>query len=105
MSEAIRLLLVDDDDDDRVLAMSMLTHGLADIEVTEAQDALEFAQAYATGPFDLVIAEHELGWATGPELLSSLKRKHPACVTLLFSATEPAAEKLLNATIDATLQK
>lgn len=105
MSDAIRLLLVDDDDDDRVLAMSMLTHGLADIEVTEAQDALEFAQAYATGPFDLVIAEHELGWATGPELLSSLKRKHPACVTLLFSATEPAAAKLRNATIDATLQK
>ena len=104
MSEVVRILLVDSDEDDRMLTASMLSHALPQATITEACDALGFAQAYAPGAFDLAIAELELGWATGIELLASIKRKHPTCATVLFSASTVPSD-LRHVSVDASLPK
>ena len=104
MSKVIHILLVDSDEDDRMLAASMLNSALPQATITEACDALGFAQAYASGPFDLAIAELELGWSAGIELLASIKRTHPTCATVLFSASTVPSD-LRHLSVDASLPK
>lgn len=84
-----RILLVDDRAEDRALAVSLLRASVPDLAVTEAADATTFAEALATGSFDLVVMEHRLDWSDGLAVLALLRRVHPERPVVLWSAEAP----------------
>lgn len=91
MSVALRILLVIEERDDRGLAALVLQHGLVDVEILEAGDALEFADHLANGSFSVAVASSRLGWAEGAAVLAAVKRRYPDCVTLLLGDPDGGA--------------
>lgn len=82
----VKVLLIDDKPYDGQLAAVVLHHQIPHAEITVIDDAIEFAEHLALGEFNLVITERHLSWAEGDRILDSIKRLHPNCPVIYFSA-------------------
>ena len=104
-SEQLGILLVDDYVDDRALTRSLLTTEFPQATIVEAASALEFAQAFAAQAFSIAISEYDLGWASGSEILGSIKRNHTECATILFTREGACPPENFGLGADAHLEK
>lgn len=93
----LRLLLVDDNPHDRDLVTRALSQHFGSIATVPARDAVELEREMAYGEFDAAIIDYQLKWTTGIEALRKIKRFHPDCPVLMFTAsgdTEIAVEAM-----------
>ncbi|MGD1861224.1 MAG: ATP-binding protein [Leptolyngbyaceae cyanobacterium] len=97
-----RILLIDDDPNDRLLAIRELKNEFPDIQVQEALNWAEIFQAFADDEFDLVITDYELHWATGLEVLQSVKEHDIERPIVMFtdSGTQEIAVEAMKAGLD-----
>jgi CheY-like chemotaxis protein len=89
LPDAPRILLLDGDRADRALARAVLQDSNIAIRIHEVAGALDFADVLGHRSWTVAIAERDLEWADGIEVLSALKRRHPRCVTVLFTRSAP----------------
>ena len=93
----MRLLLIDDNPHDRDLVTRALSQHFGPVTVLPARDSQEFERTMIEGEFDAAIIDYELRWTTGIEALRRIKRSHPECPVLMFTAsgsTEIAVEAM-----------
>lgn len=79
------ILLVDGNVEERALAAFVLRQGLADHVVEEVGDAIVLAERLVRDELAAVVTEAELPWASGLDVLESVKRLRPACPVVLFT--------------------
>lgn len=93
----VRALLIDDNPHDRELLTRALSQHFDSATVLPVRDAVEFERAMAYGQFDAAVIDYQLKWTTGLEVLRNIKRLHPDCPVLMFTAsgsTETAVEAM-----------
>lgn len=93
----LRLLLIDDNPHDRELLTRALRQHFGSLTTVPARDAVELEREMAYGEFDAAIIDYQLKWTTGIEALRKIKRFHPDCPVLMFTAsadTEIAVEAM-----------
>lgn len=93
----LRLLLIDDNPHDRELVTRALSRHFGSPTIVPARDAVEFEREMTYGEFDAAIIDYQLKWTTGIEALRKIKRFHPDCPVLMFTAsggTEIAVEAM-----------
>jgi PAS domain S-box-containing protein len=71
----VTLLVVDDDDVDRERLLRMLRRAPFEIDAVEASSGREALELIRTQAFDCVLLDHQLGDATGAQILPMLKRE------------------------------
>lgn len=88
-----RMLLVDDSAEDRILTLRELRREIRDLEAREVAGPEEFALALNQGPYDVVVTDYDLHWATGLKVLSEIRTRWPECPVIMFtgSGTEEMA--------------
>lgn len=84
-----RLLLIESDPADAELAVALLTRQLPDCQVDIVADAVSYAERWADNGYAAVIAEQDLGWANGVDLLASVSSRLPHVPTILFCRQMP----------------
>lgn len=85
---ALRFLLLDDNPDDRMLARRELERHYPDCQTTEVGDRAGFSHVAEAGfPFDLVITDYQMRWATGLDVLKQIKAQHLQLSVIMFTAT------------------
>ncbi|MBE9178798.1 response regulator [Oculatella sp. LEGE 06141] len=87
MSQGFSILLIDDNPGDRLLAIRELKREFPQVQIQEIREAESFAQAVATGTFNLVITDYQLGWSNGLEVLRTLKARYPTRPVIMFTNT------------------
>ena len=87
MSSLPRILLVDDHDSDRELASVVLSGEFGRVDIEKVGSAAEFSAAMAAGLFGLVIAEADLEWSEGLEVIELIRDLRPDCPIILFTSS------------------
>jgi len=87
MSSLPRILLVDDHESDRELAALVLAGEFERVDIDRVGSAAEFSAALAAGLFGLVIAEVDLEWSDGLEVVELIRDLRPDCPIILFTAS------------------
>lgn len=82
-----RLLLIDDNPSDRDLVERALDRHFGSLTILSARDADEFDGTLTEGKFDAAIIDYQLRWTTGIEALRKIKRFHPDCPVVMFTAS------------------
>ncbi|BAY11629.1 GAF domain-containing protein [Calothrix sp. NIES-2098] len=97
-----RILLIDANPVDRALTVAALTDNLPGIHIEEIVNADELAQAIASRNFDLAIADYNLPWTNGLDVLRSLKAQISDCPVIMFanSGSEEIAVAAMKAGLD-----
>lgn len=80
-----RILLVDDSLADRRLVTREIDREFSDVEIREAADLQTFERLFPAEPFDLVITDYELHWATGIDILQWTKAHDPMMPVVMFT--------------------
>jgi DNA-binding NtrC family response regulator len=83
MSDTLRIVLVDDHPEDRALVIGELRREFPALEVVQITDPDSFSKALTAEPFDLVITDFQLHWATGLEILQAVKKSAPTCPVIM----------------------
>jgi len=86
----IRILLIDDNPHDRELLSRALSQHFDSATFVPVRDASELERAITCGEFDAAIVDYQLKWTTGIEALRKIKRSHPGCPVLMFTASSDA---------------
>ncbi len=86
MSSLPRILLIDDNASDRELASMVLSQEFDRVDIVPVGTATEFSAAVAAGLFGLVIAEADLEWSDGLEVIALVRDLRPDCPIILFTA-------------------
>ncbi len=81
------VLLIDDNPNDRLLARRELAKEFDTLAVREVINQLELDQALATGGFDMVITDYQLGWSDGIQVLRAVKSQPTARPVIMFTNT------------------
>jgi two-component system CheB/CheR fusion protein len=106
---SVHLLLVDDNPDDRALVRREIERVLAEVRIDEAGDAETFSSllAGAETPWDVVVTDYELRWATGMDVFRRLRERWPDLPVILFTASgnEELAVQALKEGIDDYITK
>ena len=107
MFEELRILLIDDNAADRALASALLREELSGAIIHDVNGAVDFAELLGYRTWTVAIAERELSWADGGDLLRAIKARHPRCQTILFAKQPPDELGSLghNAGVDAYVRK
>jgi len=87
MSSLPRILLVDDHESDRELASVVLSGEFGRVDIEKVGSAAEFSAAMAAGLFGLVIAEADLEWSEGLEVIELIRDLRPDCPIILFTSS------------------
>jgi PAS domain S-box-containing protein len=87
MSSLPRILLVDDHESDRELASVVLSGELGRVDIEKVGSAAEFSAAMAAGLFGLVIAEADLEWSEGLEVIELIRDLRSDCPIILFTSS------------------
>src|SRR5262245_31049658 len=90
MIDTLHLVLVDDNPEDRALVIRELRRECPALAVVEIIDDASFAKALAEGTCDLVITDYEMHWATGLEILQTVKTVDPLCPVIMFTHMDSA---------------
>ncbi len=86
MAGPSHILVVDGDDPSRILIRLVLTESFPEARVQSVGDALSFAEALADGGWRSVVYDPTTcGWATGPQLVEVLRRRHPKAHIVAWS--------------------
>jgi PAS domain S-box-containing protein len=80
------VLVADSNDADRELAVLVLRQGLPEIEIEGVGDPMALAERLLRPGLAAVVTEHTLAWGSGLELSAAVRRLHPACALVLFTA-------------------
>src|SRR3712207_2465851 len=98
----MRILFADDDPDTRALAIRALRQEFPDAEVVEASDRQSLDDALGGGTVAILIADFDLRWIDGFEVLERTKAAHPDCVAVMFTGTgnEELAVRAMKAGFD-----
>lgn len=83
----MRVLIVDDNPNDRFLVARQLRGEFGDLEVVEAGVPDAFEAALPPPPYDLVITDYFLQWATGLEVITAVRARDGACPIIMFTGT------------------
>lgn len=83
----LHVLLVDDRAADRALVIRALRGEFSELQVTQATDPAQFAEALAGGGFDLAITDYRLHWTDGLAVLRAAKARWPDCPVIMFTDT------------------
>ena len=86
------VLIVTESKDDNALAALVLRQEYAEVEVVQAQDALEFADRLAEGGFSVAVVDEQLGWADGVAVFEAIERRYQECAGLLLVRESAARE-------------
>lgn len=89
MFDDLRILLIDDSAADRALATALLREELSGARIRDVNGAVDFAELLGYRTWTVAIAERELSWADGSDLLRAIKQHHPRCQTILFAKQPP----------------
>ncbi|MGB3516115.1 MAG: response regulator, partial [Elainellaceae cyanobacterium] len=106
MSSAIqplrKILLVDDSLADRRLVTREIYREFSSVEIREAADLQTFEQVFPADPFDLVITDYELKWATGIDILQRIKAHDTMLPVVMFtdSGSQEIAVEAMKAGLD-----
>ena len=84
-----RLLLIEPRADDRELLRLVFSVQLPDVALEVVDEPLGFARHLAEGDFDAIIAEQDLGWTGGLDLLSLVGERWPGRPRFLFASRLP----------------
>lgn len=87
MTALIRLLLIDDNKSDRALVLRELHREFSQLQVQEIISSGEFNRAIALGDFDAVITDFQLRWATGLDVLETIRQRYPRMPVIMFTNT------------------
>ena len=88
MSATLKILLVDDDPAARDLVIDELHTAYADLQVIQVDNAQAFTLWLEKDEFDAVVAEYQLPWTKGIEILQQIKTRRSNCPVILFSSSE-----------------
>ena len=102
MNGSLRILLVDDDPDARALVMRELGREFPQRQFRLVTDLNGLILATRSGPWDLVVTEHRLGWGDGLTVLAAVKDRWPDCPVIMFtgSGNEEIAARAMRAGVD-----
>ncbi|WP_447974688.1 ATP-binding protein [Nitrospira sp. Kam-Ns4a] len=102
MAPPLRILLVDDDPQIRPLAIKILTQEFPEFRIEPIEDRRSLDEALDTSGVALVITDYQLSWATGLEVLRSVKARDPDCPVIMFTASgsEEIAVEAMKAGLD-----
>lgn len=96
--------VIDDNPDDRELAGRQVREVFPDAEVIAFTEADPFAQALSDAAREpaLVVADYQLKWSNGIEVLKRSKARFPDCPVVMFTATgdEEVAVQAMKAGLD-----
>ncbi|MEB3212377.1 MAG: ATP-binding protein [Leptolyngbyaceae bacterium] len=100
--ELSKILLIDDNPNDRLLAVRELKREFPQITIREAVDWSGIEQAFDDDDFDFVVTDYELNWATGLDVLRSVKSHDPMRPIIMFtnSGTQEIAVEAMKAGLD-----
>jgi PAS domain S-box-containing protein len=87
MTQPLRILLIDDNRSDRALVLRELQREFDQLAVREITSSGEFNLAIAADNFDAVITDFQLRWATGLDILETVKQRYPNCPVVMFTNT------------------
>ena len=107
MSHLPPVLLVDDRADDRELLGLVLRGAFGAVDIEEAPDAASLARAMTTARCGLVVAEHDLPWIRGADLVRLVRDLRPGVPMVILTGRplgEVAAE-LIHLAPDAVVTK
>ncbi len=86
LSDQMRILVVDDNRDDSSLITLVLTRDLPKVQVVCAGDRDTFQDLLESAAFHIAITESRVCWASGFEVLRSIRLVTPHCPVLMFTA-------------------
>ena len=97
-----QLLQVDDDPNDRLFAARKLRREFNDIQIHEIKGWADFEAALDQQNFDLITTDYDLRWATGLDILKTVKKRNPNCpvVTFTDSGSQEVAVEAMKARLD-----
>jgi PAS domain S-box-containing protein len=87
MTQTLRILLIDDNRSDRALVLRELQREFDQLVVQEITSSGEFNLAIAADNFDAVITDFQLRWATGLDILETMKQRYPNRPVVMFTNT------------------
>jgi PAS domain S-box-containing protein len=93
-----RVLVADGNGADRDLAVLVLRQGLPELAVEGVGDPMALAERLLRPDLAAVVTEQTFAWGDGLELAAAVKRLHPACALVLFTAAP--ADQVVAAAID-----
>lgn len=85
MGNGPNILLIDGDDDDRKLAATVISRELPEVRILEVSDGAGFARALNRGGFQIVITEHNLGWADSLSVLEAVQEAQSGTPVVVFT--------------------
>ncbi len=85
MSDGKRILIVDENRDETSLITLVLTKELQNIQVLCAGDRDAFERLLQSPAFEVAVTESRVSWASGFEVLRSIRRVAPHCPVLMFT--------------------
>ena len=83
----MRVLIVDDNPNDRFLVARQLRAEFGAIEAVEAGKPGELESALPPPPYDLVITDYFLQWATGLDVIAAVRARDGHCPIIMFTGT------------------
>ena len=83
----MRVLLVDDNPNDRFLVARQLQAEFGDLDIVEAGRPDELAAALPPPPYDLVVTDYHLQWATGLDVMAEIRARDRTCPIIMFTGT------------------
>ncbi|WP_192881677.1 GAF domain-containing protein [Nostoc sp. CENA543] len=86
-----RILLINSNPVESAWIITALSQKLPGWEIKEILNVEDLAQAIANANFDLVITDDNLSWATGIEVLQTIKEHHQACPVIMFTDSHDIA--------------
>ena len=87
MASDIRVLIVDDVATDRELMRRAVCHGFPSARVTEAGDPAGWDAAIDGGRYDVILTDYWLTWATGIDLMRSVRARGLTCPVIVVTGT------------------
>jgi PAS domain S-box-containing protein len=79
--------LIDDRKGDRELASVVLSGAFDRVDIDQVGSAAQFSAAMSAGLFGLVIADADLEWSDGLEVIELIRDLRPDCPIILFTAS------------------
>jgi signal transduction histidine kinase len=107
MSTPPSVLLVDSNESDRSLSKLLVQRELPEAVVTAVPDALALAESLLAGAPDVAVIAADLEWFKVSELLTAIKRWHPATSVVLFGRDSDVTTQALGPglVLDGVVQK
>jgi DNA-binding NtrC family response regulator len=89
MDSGSGILLIDDSPHERLVILEALRQEFPGRSIISVVTEKDFQRALDSGGIALVVADYYLGWASGVDLVRSVKNRYGDCPGVMFAGTDP----------------